>query len=140
METTSSLCNNHSLASPLPFRPPSKTVYTKILASKRDAHSHNFDGKLVDQNMIVLRMRIHEMTKSEKSYEPPRHWMEWEKEYKKSYYDLDVCEALGYLQYKLMETRPSFALGMALLLLLSLPTSFAIVLFHLMHIIKGFYL
>ncbi|KAE8719651.1 ABC-2 type transporter family protein isoform 1 [Hibiscus syriacus] len=85
--------------------------------------------------MIVLRRRIHEMTTS--NYEPPMHWMEWEREYKKENYDVDVCEAAGYLQTKLMETRPRLALGMALLFLFSLPTSFAIVVHHAMHMIKG---
>ncbi|XWS22811.1 hypothetical protein CRYUN_Cryun29cG0068000 [Craigia yunnanensis] len=148
MEATSSICN--SLASALPFTPFSgrsicqkkgfrgaKTLNIKILASKRDAHSPNFDGKLVDESMVVLRKRIHEMTMVEKSYEPPEHWMEWEKKYKKSNYDFDVCEAVGYLQSKLMETRPSVALGMGTLLLFSLPISMTVVLFHTMAMIKG---
>ncbi|GMJ13311.1 hypothetical protein HRI_005000300 [Hibiscus trionum] len=143
METTA-LFNNHSLASSLPLRRPFSGKSTtcrgkgfRILASKRDAHSHNFDGKLVDEGMIVLRRRIHEMTMSENNYEPPPHWMEWEKEYKKANYDNDVCEAVGYLQTKLMETRPSLALGMAVLFLFSLPTTFAIVMYHVMQVIKG---
>ncbi|XVE85379.1 hypothetical protein DITRI_Ditri17bG0086100 [Diplodiscus trichospermus] len=149
MEATSSLCN--SLVSAPPFSPFSgqsicrkkglrgvKTKNVKIFASRRDAYSHNFNGKLVDESMIVLRKRIHEISMLEKGYEPPEHWMEWEKQYKKSNYDFDVCEAVGYLQSKLIETRPSVALGMGALLLLSLPTSSAVVLFHIMATIKGF--
>ena len=148
METTSSLCN--SLASALPLTPFSghsicrkkgfggaKTLNIKILSSKRDAHSHNFDGKLVDESMVVLRKRIYEMSMLEKSYEPPERWMEWEKQYKKSNYDSDVCEAVGYFQSKLMETRPGLALGMGAVLLFSLPTSMAVVLLHIMAMIKG---
>ncbi|XP_022775671.1 uncharacterized protein LOC111317503 [Durio zibethinus] len=144
--TTFSLCNSLALA-PRPFSGDpicrkkgfggAKPLNIKILAAKRDAHSHNFDGKLVDESMVVLRKRIHEMSMLEKSYEPPKHWMEWEKQYKKANYDLDVCEAVGYLQSKLMETRPGVALGMGALLLFSLPTSMAVVLFHVMAMIKG---
>ncbi|GMI75152.1 hypothetical protein like AT2G01300 [Hibiscus trionum] len=143
MKTTSFL--NISIVSlSLPLRRPfsDKSIICRrkgfeILASRRDAHNHNFNGKLVDESMIVLRMRIHEITTSEKNEELPRHWMEWEKEYKKANYDLDVCEAVGYLQSKLIETRPSLALGMAVLILFSLPASFAIVVYHVMHMIKG---
>ncbi|XP_022726846.1 uncharacterized protein LOC111282849 [Durio zibethinus] len=150
MEATSFLCNN-PLASALPPGPFSgdlicrkkgfggaKTLNIKILASKRDAYSHGFDGKLVDESMVVLRMRIQEMTQLEKSYETPQHWMEWEKQYKKANYDLDVCEAVGYLQSILMETRPGVALGMGALLLFTVPTSMAVLLFQVMAmIIKG---
>ncbi|KAB2097310.1 hypothetical protein E1A91_A01G167400v1 [Gossypium mustelinum] len=110
-----------------------KTANVKVMASKRSSgpYSHNFDGKLVDVSMIVLRKRIQEMQRVEKSYEPPQHWMEWEKQYKKEKYDLDVYQAVGSLQSKLMETRPAVALGMALLLLFTLPTSIAALLFHL---------
>ncbi|XWS34520.1 hypothetical protein CRYUN_Cryun21dG0045300 [Craigia yunnanensis] len=148
MEATSSLCNSFASALPLiPFSGHSicrkkgfgraKKLNIKILASKRDAHNHNFDGKLVDDSMVVLRKRIHEMRMLEKCYEPPERWMEWEKQYKKSNYDSDVCEVVEYLQSKLMETRPGLALGMGAVLLFSLPTSMAVVLFHIMAMIKG---
>ncbi|XVF02812.1 hypothetical protein REPUB_Repub04eG0206500 [Reevesia pubescens] len=153
MEASTSSLSNNSLASALLSRRPlfsgisicrkkgfgrAKPLSIKILASKRsDAHSHNFNGKLVDESMIVLRKRIHEMSMLEKSYEPPQHWMEWEKQYKKANYELDVCEAVGYLQSKLMETRPGVALAMGALLLFSLPTSMAVVLFHVMAMIQG---
>ncbi|KAL4280892.1 hypothetical protein GQ457_03G009580 [Hibiscus cannabinus] len=144
METTS-LFNNRSLAASPPLTPLFSGKSTaicrrngfRVLASRRDAHGHDFDGKLVDEGMIVLRRRIQELTMSEESYEPPRHWMGWEKEYKKANYDHDVCEAVGFLQSKLMETRPSLALGMAVLFLITMPTSFAIVLYHVMQMIKG---
>ncbi|XVF43657.1 hypothetical protein PTKIN_Ptkin02bG0058300 [Pterospermum kingtungense] len=148
MEATSSLFNH----SPAPALPPcffsgdlicpkrgsggAKARTIKVLAAKRDAHSHNFDGKLVDESMVVLRKRIQETSMLEKSYEAPQHWMEWEKQYKKENYDRDVCEAVGYLQYKLMETRPGVALGMGALLLFTVPSSMAVLLFHLMPMIK----
>ncbi|XVE92071.1 hypothetical protein REPUB_Repub01dG0065900 [Reevesia pubescens] len=144
--STSSLCK--SFASALPPRSllissnnpicrkkgfrGAKPLNMKVLASKRDAHSHDFDGKLVDESMVVLRKRIQEMSILEKSYDPPQHWMEWEKQYKKANYDLDVYEAVAYLQSTLMETRPGVALAMGTLLLSSVPTSMAVVLFHVM--------
>ncbi|KAG7591732.1 hypothetical protein ISN45_Aa01g007250 [Arabidopsis thaliana x Arabidopsis arenosa] len=36
-------------------------------------------GRTVDENMVVLRKRIHEMKMVERNYEPPSHWMQWEK-------------------------------------------------------------
>ncbi|RDX90951.1 hypothetical protein CR513_27132, partial [Mucuna pruriens] len=38
-------------------------------------------GRLVDENMIVLRLRIKEMKMLEANEEVPSHWMEWEKQY-----------------------------------------------------------
>ncbi|KAG8503576.1 hypothetical protein CXB51_001546 [Gossypium anomalum] len=140
MQATTSCLSKSSASAPPPQHRFSsdliggraKTANVKVMASKRSSgpYSHNFDGKLVDESMIVLRKRIQEMQRVEKSYEPPQHWMEWEKQYKKEKYDLDVCQAVGSLQSKLMETRPAVALGMALLLF-SLPTSIAALLFHL---------
>ncbi|KAK8483393.1 hypothetical protein V6N13_090490 [Hibiscus sabdariffa] len=110
-----------------------KTVKFKATASRRsDPYSHDFDGRLVDESMIVLRKRVQELKMAEESYEPPRNWMEWERQYKREKYDGDVCEAMGSLQAKLMGTRPGVALGMGVLLLFSLPTSMAAVLFHVM--------
>ncbi|KAK9277714.1 hypothetical protein L1049_007261 [Liquidambar formosana] len=136
-------------ASALPPRPSSsklphrkmafdiqKRRHALVLASKRDASSRDYDGKLVDENMIVLRKRIHEMTMVERNDEPPSNWMEWEKQYYASY-DSDVCEAMGILQSRLMNTRPSLALGMVALITLSVPTSTAVIVFHLMELAKG---
>ncbi|KAJ4961141.1 hypothetical protein NE237_021051 [Protea cynaroides] len=62
---------------------------------------------MVDENMIVLRKRIHEMKKMEKNQEPPEDWMEWEKKYYR-HYNSDVYEAVGLLQTQLMdEAKPA---------------------------------
>ncbi|KAL7132357.1 hypothetical protein ABFS83_12G068600 [Erythranthe nasuta] len=110
---------------------------TKICASKRDqAHNrHNFNGRLVDENLIVLRMRIHEANMIEKNYEPPREWMDWERRFYASY-DTIICDAMGHLQTYLMETRPSLVLGMIALIALSLPTSIGVVIYNLFQLIK----
>lgn len=97
--------------------------HLKVSAScDRDNH----DGKLVDEAMIVLRMRIHdiEMTETRDQNEPPSNWMEWEKRYYANY-NSDICEAVGLLQSQLMNTRPSLALGMLALITLSVPFSTA---------------
>ncbi|KAL7090899.1 hypothetical protein ACP275_12G071100 [Erythranthe tilingii] len=110
---------------------------TIIHASKRDqAHNrHNFSGRLVDENLIVLRMRIHEANMIEKNYEPPREWMDWERRFYASY-DTIICDAMGHLQTYLMETRPSLVLGMIALIALSLPTSIGVVIYNLFQLIK----
>lgn len=90
---------------------------------------------MVDENMIVLRKRIHEMKMIERNYEAPSDWMEWEKQYYASY-DSMICDALGVLQNQLMNTRPSLALGIVVLIALSVPTSSAFVLFHLVDLCK----
>ncbi|KAJ4975006.1 hypothetical protein NE237_008180 [Protea cynaroides] len=91
-------------------------------------------GKLVDENMIVLRMRIQEMKMVESSQERlPEDWMEWEKRYY-THYDSDICEAVGLLQTQLMKTRPSVALGMVALVTLSVPMLMFMVALHLMEL------
>ncbi|KAF6138895.1 hypothetical protein GIB67_025624 [Kingdonia uniflora] len=56
------------------------------------------------------------------STKPPSNWMQWEKEYHKCY-DSDICEAMGFLQAQLKNTRPSLTLGVLGLVALSMPTS-----------------
>ncbi|KAK6157612.1 hypothetical protein DH2020_011860 [Rehmannia glutinosa] len=107
-----------------------------VHAAKREAHNQNFSGRLVDENMIVLRKRIHEMKMIEKNYEPPMEWMDWEKQFYTSY-DSMICEAMGHLQSYLMETRPCLALGMIALIGLSVPTSTAVVMYNLLELTKG---
>ena len=85
--------------------------------------------------MIVLQKRIHDVKMIERNYEPPADWMEWEKRYYTSY-DSIICDVLGVLQSQLMNTRPSLALGMLALIMLSLPTSAAVMFLHLMKITR----
>lgn len=115
---------------------------TSVVASMRRGSSSSYDdrdfngGRLVDENMIVLRKRIHEMKMIEKSYQPPSDWMEWEKRWYTSY-DSFICEVMGMLQSQLMNTRPSLALGMLALIMLSLPMSTSTILFHFIEMSKG---
>ncbi|XP_050221796.1 uncharacterized protein LOC126671990 [Mercurialis annua] len=109
--------------------------YTKISALKKD----EFDGKLIDENMFLLRKRIQEMKIMERNSEAPSDWMEWEKKYY-AHYNSDVCEAVGILQSVLMNTRPSFALAMVFLFMLSMPTSLMIIMCNLWGWSNGFFM
>ncbi|XP_027367252.1 uncharacterized protein LOC113873355 [Abrus precatorius] len=117
--------------------------FAPIMASIKGSADQNFSGRLVDESMIVLRKRIHEMNMIERNYEPPSDWMDWEKRYYTNY-DSVICEAMGVLQTQLMNTRPSLALGAMALVAMSVPTSTAVVLFHLVELSKtllsGFHL
>lgn len=109
-----------------------------VCALHRDAFDHGYDGKLVDEDMIVLRKRIHEMKTAEGSHDDvaSSDWMEWEKEYYANNYDSDICEGLGMLQSRLMNTRPSLALVMLGVVSLSVPISTAVVLLRMMDLAK----
>ncbi|KAL2546223.1 uncharacterized protein Fot_15456 [Forsythia ovata] len=148
MQTTSL----QSLNIPLPFsgnfmlqKPsPSRragSVYSPVFAVKRDAghDKGHLRGRLVDENMIVLRMRIHQMKTAEETHAPslpPADWMEWEKKWYVNY-DSDVFEAVGLLQNLLMDSRPSLVLGVVALMIFSGSTSLALLLCNLVDIFKG---
>ncbi|XP_044469007.1 uncharacterized protein LOC123198376 [Mangifera indica] len=100
----------------------SKKPYILSMAGRRRSKGHDYEGRLVDENMIVLRMRIKEKKLLEANYEPPSNWMEWEKKYYVRYNE-DICEAMGLLQNYLMNIRPGFALGIIVVLALSVAIS-----------------
>ncbi|GAU24299.1 hypothetical protein TSUD_48870 [Trifolium subterraneum] len=106
------------------------------MASKRGSADPNFGGRLVDEGMIILRKRIHEMNMIEKNYEAPSNWMEWEKRYYTNY-DSIICEAMGILQTQLMNTRPSVALGAMAFVAISVPTSSILIFLHLLELAKS---
>ena len=88
--------------------------------------------------MIVLRMRIHDMKMDEMNHEPnvPEKWMEWEKRYYQQGYSSDITKGVGILQLMLMNTRPSFALGMVALGLCSVLYSMGVAVFMLVDFAK----
>ncbi|KAJ4973278.1 hypothetical protein NE237_006452 [Protea cynaroides] len=122
--------------SSLIFRRRKKSPMMTVFAAKREAYERDGGGHGVDENMIVLRMRIHDMNMAERKHEPPSDWMEWEKRYYPDY-DSDICEAIGLLQTQLMNTRPSLVLCMVALLALSVPVSVVTTAYHLMEILQG---
>lgn len=91
------------------------------------------DHKLVDENMVVLKMRIQEMKieEQENRVNDSDRWMEWKKEWCKNY-DSDVYELVGFLQILLMNNRPSLVVGVVALLLFSASTSLVVVLSYLL--------
>lgn len=108
-----------------------------ISASKGDAFGQHYDGKLVDESMILLRMRIREiemveMNKSTKGGAPS----EWEKKYFANY-GSDVCDAVGMLQRVLMNTRPALAVPMLALLMITISMSMSLGVFHMAELTKG---
>ncbi|KAK9272784.1 hypothetical protein L1049_003161 [Liquidambar formosana] len=119
----------------LPRRRSSSTT-RNVVTAMRGTNGRDYGGKLVDESMIVLRIRIREMKMLETNHVPPSDWMEWEKRYFK-YYDSDICEAVGLLQSLLMNMRPSLAIGIAVLIALSVPLSTAVLMFHAVEITKG---
>ncbi|KAK3218353.1 hypothetical protein Dsin_012323 [Dipteronia sinensis] len=91
----------------------------------------DYRGRVVDENMIVLRMRIRENKMLETRNETPSNWMEWEKKYYANCgYNEDVCEASGFLQNYWMNKRPALVLGLITLVTLSLVLSTGVVLVH----------
>ncbi|KAI3453101.1 hypothetical protein Pfo_009764 [Paulownia fortunei] len=142
-----------SLHLSLPFsgnlmcRKSKKRVPNSVCARKRDANSHDkghdhVRGRLVDENMIVLRMRIQEMKMKEEEEQQNhvtksgKYWMEWEREWCKNY-ESDVVEGVGFLQTWMMNSRPSMVLGMVALLIFSVSTSLAVALCYLLDFVMG---
>ncbi|KAK6931010.1 ABC transporter-like, ATP-binding domain [Dillenia turbinata] len=139
MQTTcfSSSSSSKLVLLPTVFGHSGNRKMLKVLASRRDEYGREYDGQKVDENMIVLRKRIHEMKIAESDdHVAPSHWMDWEKKYYYANYDSDICEAVGMLQSKLMNTRPSLALGLVALVALSVPTSTVLLGFHLIKMIN----
>lgn len=100
------------------------------------AAGRDYRGGLVDKSMIILRKRIHEMKMIERNYEPPEEWTEWEKRYY-TCYDEYICQVVGLLQSYLMNTRPSFSLGMLALITMSVPASTVMIVLLLMEGANG---
>ena len=135
-----------SLPHKLPCRPFSFTKPHQrrrgrftVAASVGEKNKRDYWGRQVDENMIMLRLRIKEMKIKETNYEPPSNWMEWEKQYY-SRYNNDVYEALGLLQGYIMNMRPSLAFGVIALVTFSVLISAGVGLFHAIYIVKRIYM
>ncbi|XP_057824122.2 uncharacterized protein LOC131036284 [Cryptomeria japonica] len=75
-----------------------------------------------DEDMIVLRCRIHKLRREEINYILPQHWMRWEKNWYPTYHS-DVCSFLLRLQNILLNSRPGVAIGILGLISFSVPVS-----------------
>ncbi|KAF5182364.1 mediator of RNA polymerase II transcription subunit [Thalictrum thalictroides] len=80
-------------------------------------------------------MRIHDIKMQQENSEAPSNWMAWEKKYYANY-DSDVCEAVGLLQSKLMNIRPSLAISIAIFIALSVTSSTAMIVINFFEIAK----
>ncbi|KAJ1443202.1 hypothetical protein SESBI_00488 [Sesbania bispinosa] len=102
---------------------------------------HHMGGRLVDENMIVLRLRIKEIETNQNQNEggggaPNSDWMEWEKLYYAHHYYQDVYKAMGLLQSYFMSLRPTLAFGMLAFLAFSITISSGLAFFHALHIAR----
>ncbi|KAL3824254.1 hypothetical protein ACJIZ3_020283 [Penstemon smallii] len=115
----------------LPYDRKKRACNSSIFAMRRD---DRVNGKLVDENMIVLRIRIQEMKMEEKK-KMMNCAIESTGQYEKEWYnnyDSDVYEAVGLLQNLMMDARPSLVLGVVVLLIFSASTSLAVILGYLL--------
>ncbi|KAK7394194.1 hypothetical protein VNO78_14715 [Psophocarpus tetragonolobus] len=103
----------------------------------RASNGREYPGKLVDESMIVLRLRIKEMKMLDNNPEPPSFWMHWEKQCY-DHYDEHICNAIALLQSYLMVTRPSVALGMLTRVAFSLPITSVTLFFFALHMANTF--
>ncbi|KAL0446800.1 UNVERIFIED_CONTAM: hypothetical protein Slati_1807900 [Sesamum latifolium] len=104
-------------------------------ADHRGKDGRHYNGRLVDENLIVLRRRIHEMKIMEKNIdEPPSEWWAWEKQWHK-FYTSDVLELVGLLQILLMNARPSIVLGLGAFLVFSVFMSLFVIFCCLVNIV-----
>ncbi|KAJ0043456.1 hypothetical protein Pint_18670 [Pistacia integerrima] len=142
MEATKFLSSTTILPPPC-RKNSSKKPYILSMDTSRGPKGRDYKGRLVDENMIVLRMRIQEKKLLEGNYEPPSNWMEWEKKYFVDY-NQDVCEAIGLLQSYLMNIRPGLTLGPIGVLAMSVAISTGVLLFQAVEMAKiilfGFHL
>ncbi|TYG40047.1 hypothetical protein ES288_D12G062200v1 [Gossypium darwinii] len=107
-----------------------------VFAAGRESQQWNHSGQLVNESLIVLRKRIHDLKIIERNYEPPADWMEWEKQYYTSYNEF-ICQILGLLQSYLMNTKPSSALGILALVTIYLQASIIMDSVHLVQAANG---
>ncbi|KAG2595992.1 uncharacterized protein LOC120710493 [Panicum virgatum] len=108
---------------------PPRAARCRCSSSRRDEAEFGCGGGggLVDEGMVVLRRRIHEMRAAERNWEPPEEWAAWEKEWYGTY-DADVCDLVGALQAFLVSSRPGVGVGILAVLVLAVPASaFALV-------------
>ena len=107
-------------------------------ARPHEGYDGHYGGRLVDEDMIVLRKRLREMEIAEKEEEAaPAHWAEWERRYYCGSYSDDIYDSVAALQRLLMSTRPAVALAAVALVVVSLPAAAVAVVLNLVGVIWG---
>lgn len=112
----------------------SSRIRVRTLAAQSD--QWDYSGRLVNESLVVLRKRVHEMKMVERNYEPPSTWMDWEKQCYAEY-DESICQFVGFVQFCLMNTRPSLALALLTLTVISVPFSTVVILSRAMETANG---
>lgn len=124
-----------------------KTPLMLCSAKKHDRYGHGYGyghdpGRLVDENMFVLHKRIDELRAADGA-DPEGllfDWAEWERDYYYAgRYGSDVDGVVGLIRLVLMRTRPSVAIGLVAILILGVPTSMALVGFHLVDAFRSMF-
>ena len=120
---------------------PRRRRSLRVCASSSNKDS--YDGKQVDESMIVLRLRIRDIEmkkmKEEEEIEEGGHWwriMDWERRYWRNNYASDIYHVVGLFQTLLMETRPCVAFGILLVLFFTLSFSMSFSFLHLVDLGK----
>ncbi|KAI3726432.1 hypothetical protein L1987_66229 [Smallanthus sonchifolius] len=103
-----------------------------VVNARRGANNRR---NIVDENMIVLRMRIREMEMDGLPPARSENWMEWEKNYYEHYIG-DVCEAMRMVQMCLMNNRTSLVLGILTVLMLIVTLSVSDVIYDFISLVK----
>ncbi|KAL6848273.1 hypothetical protein ACP4OV_022401 [Aristida adscensionis] len=91
-----------------------------------------------EDDMVVLRRRIHEVRAAECYRRPPAGWAAWEKEwYEHGSYDASVRELVGALHAFLLRRRPAVAVGLLAAAALGVPASALLLAGHLLDAARG---
>ncbi|GLJ09355.1 hypothetical protein SUGI_0107250 [Cryptomeria japonica] len=106
----------------LPFTQIGTKKNMRRFAVKASSSGESGHRSMVDEDMLVLRKRMHQIRMEEINYIPPQHWMEWEKKWYPTY-DSDICSSLMWLQNRLLNTRPSVTMAVMALFFFSVPAS-----------------
>ncbi|KAI9085632.1 hypothetical protein K1719_032475 [Acacia pycnantha] len=141
MESLPSRSQMLSSASPPCWRRQCRPrVGSRVVVRTSGGREHQW-GREVDENMIVLRLRIREikMMEKKKYEEEDCGMMRWEREYYEGEYGEHICEALGLLQSYLMTVRPCLAAGIVLLVALSVSISSGLLLFNSIDTMKALF-
>lgn len=96
--------------------------FIRAAYSGSDRQFDSGNWSIVDANMIVLRKRISELKAQEENYELHADWMQWERNLYPSHQS-NVLHSIGWLQFSLINARPSVGLAVVALTTLWLPAS-----------------
>ncbi|EHA8591894.1 putative Mediator of RNA polymerase II transcription subunit [Cocos nucifera] len=115
-------------------KPPRKFRATWNHEDIGDHREHEGGG--VDENMKTLRQSIRAIKAMDRGDVLLEEWMEWEKLYHHTFFQSNSCEILGFLQLDPVHARPSLAIGVTVMVRLSIPISVLVVMLCLMDAAK----